>query len=73
LIVECEPGQRPKSKSELDDFSRELLDLAKSSPLSQSVDNFLMHPGLPVDVRHNAKIKRELLVPWAAGRLGVKA
>ncbi|MBI4818814.1 MAG: AMP-binding protein [Deltaproteobacteria bacterium] len=73
LVVECESGQRPKSKPELDDFCRELLDLAKSSPLSQSIDTFLTHPGLPVDVRHNAKIKRELLGPWAAGRLGVKA
>ena len=26
---------------------------------------FLRHPGFPVDIRHNAKIGRELLAAWA--------
>lgn len=31
--------------------------------------NILFHPNLPVDVRHNAKINRELLAKWAAKRI----
>ena len=30
---------------------------------------FLFHPSLPVDIRHNAKINREILAVWASKRL----
>ena len=30
---------------------------------------FLLHPGFPVDIRHNAKIGREKLAQWASKRL----
>ena len=30
------------------------------------VTTFLLHPGFPVDIRHNAKIGREKLAAWAA-------
>ncbi len=30
------------------------------------IETFLVHPGFPVDIRHNAKIGREHLAPWAA-------
>ncbi|MEJ2535365.1 MAG: fatty acid CoA ligase family protein [Gammaproteobacteria bacterium] len=33
------------------------------------IRDFLFHPGFPVDIRHNAKIGREALARWAAGRL----
>jgi acyl-CoA synthetase (AMP-forming)/AMP-acid ligase II len=33
------------------------------------IDTFLVHPGFPVDIRHNAKIGREQLAPWAARQL----
>ena len=29
----------------------------------------LYHPGFPVDIRHNAKIRREELAVWAAREL----
>lgn len=44
----------------------ELQDLASQYPHTSSIRHFLIHPGLPVDIRHNAKIFREKLVPWAA-------
>jgi olefin beta-lactone synthetase len=28
----------------------------------------MIHPSFPVDIRHNAKIFREKLAVWAAGR-----
>jgi acyl-CoA synthetase (AMP-forming)/AMP-acid ligase II len=37
--------------------------------MTKSIQNFLMRERLPVDVRHNAKINRELLAAWAAKRL----
>lgn len=33
------------------------------------LQHFLIHPGFPVDIRHNAKIGREKLAQWAAGQL----
>ena len=35
----------------------------------ERVEDILIHPSLPVDVRHNAKISREKLAVWAAERL----
>ncbi len=29
------------------------------------IKDFLLHPGFPVDIRHNAKINREQLAQWA--------
>ncbi|MFP5503264.1 MAG: peptide synthase, partial [Candidatus Sericytochromatia bacterium] len=38
-------------------------------PHTQRIEHFLFHPAFPVDIRHNAKIFREKLVPWAEGWL----
>ncbi|MFI9650608.1 fatty acid CoA ligase family protein [Streptomyces sp. NPDC052040] len=50
-------------------IERELHDLGASNPMTKPVTRFLVHPGFPVDVRHNAKIRRELLAGWAEDRL----
>jgi acyl-CoA synthetase (AMP-forming)/AMP-acid ligase II len=47
----------------------ELRELGAAQPNAARVERFLVHPGFPVDVRHQAKIFREKLAPWAAGRL----
>lgn len=39
--------------------------LANESPLTESISRFFVHPGFPVDIRHNAKIFREKLADWA--------
>jgi hypothetical protein len=49
----------------------ELKAMCDAHPTSAGIDIFLLHPGLPVDIRHNAKITRELVGPWAAQQLGV--
>ncbi len=46
----------------------ELRELGASNPLTARITNFLVHPGFPVDIRHNVKISREKLAVWAAGR-----
>ena len=65
LVVELEPGATVVEATLL----AELAVLAAANPLTASIQHFLVHPGLPVDIRHNAKIDRPLLAAWAAGRL----
>ena len=47
----------------------ELRELALSRPHTSGIETFLVHPGFPVDIRHNAKIRREQLRTWAAEKL----
>jgi len=48
----------------------ELRELAVRHPHTARIGVFLMHPGFPVDIRHNAKIGREKLATWAAAHAG---
>ena len=41
---------------------------ARSTRPRGEVKTILYHPSFPVDIRHNAKIFREKLAVWAAGR-----
>lgn len=60
-VIYLEPKRWPKSDSE----KRELLDsmrtLAQSSHLTNSITDLRLIRQFPVDIRHNAKINRELL------------
>jgi hypothetical protein len=47
----------------------ELAELARGNVLTCGIRDFLLHPAMPVDIRHNAKIFREKLAVWAAARL----
>jgi len=49
----------------------ELRALAASHEILQGIEDFLVHPEFPVDVRHNAKIFREQLATWAEKQMGV--
>lgn len=46
----------------------ELAEYASRRELTSGIRRFLVHPGFPVDVRHNAKIDRESLAVWAANQ-----
>lgn len=69
MIAELWPpavGERsPDAATVLD----ELRSLADSHDQTNSIDHFFLHPSLPVDIRHNSKIFREQLRPWAAEKL----
>jgi len=43
----------------------ELTALGEACPATAMVKRFFLHPGLPVDIRHNAKINRPALSVWA--------
>jgi acyl-CoA synthetase (AMP-forming)/AMP-acid ligase II len=65
VILEPHPGKMPKKPEEKKTFLEEIRLLAKGSPLTASIRDFLFHPSFPVDIRHNAKIFREKLAVWA--------
>lgn len=70
IIVEPWPQRRPRSAQARQQLLQELRQLAAAHPLTQAIGAILLHPALPVDIRHNAKIFREQLGPWAARQLG---
>ncbi|MCB5182833.1 fatty acid CoA ligase family protein [Streptomyces antimicrobicus] len=51
----------------------ELRQMAAAHAPTTALEEFLPHPGFPVDVRHNAKIGREQLARWAERRLAPPA
>lgn len=67
LCVELERASLWRSREHL---VAELRELGRSCPETELVADFLFHPGLPVDARHNAKIRREIVAPWAERKLG---
>ncbi|MEU8897579.1 fatty acid CoA ligase family protein [Nocardia sp. NPDC048505] len=73
LVGVGEPGaQRPVLCAELAEGAEaaavvaELRGRAAEFELAKPIADFLVHPGFPVDIRHNAKIGREQLAVWAA-------
>jgi acyl-CoA synthetase (AMP-forming)/AMP-acid ligase II len=63
LCVELERDASP------DGVRQQLQTMARAHGHTHNIRDFLMHPGFPVDVRHNAKIFRERLALWAAEQL----
>jgi acyl-CoA synthetase (AMP-forming)/AMP-acid ligase II len=66
LCVERERLAKPLADDEL---RQELLALGAAHEQTRAIRTVLFHKSFPVDVRHNAKIFREKLAAWAAGRL----
>ena len=66
LCYELKPGIR----RERDEIHGELLAIGQRFPHPAPIDTFLHYPQpFPVDIRHNAKIRREVLAAWAAKQL----
>lgn len=70
VVIEPYPDHFPHSDQERKTFIAELLDLGRGTEKTHSIETFLFHESLPVDIRHNAKIFREKLSDWATGQLG---
>jgi acyl-coenzyme A synthetase/AMP-(fatty) acid ligase len=68
ICVELEPGATDTGRQTL---VHELEVLAQGAPHTRSIRRFFVHPGFPVDVRHNAKIDRLALSRWASQQVGV--
>ena len=50
-------------------IEKELLELGAGFPQTERIKKVLFKESFPVDVRHNAKIKREILTVWADSEL----
>ncbi len=67
--VLCVEPERENGPLDLEALRGELLALAAEFEITRPIRKILFHPSFPVDIRHNAKIFREKLAPWAAARL----
>ena len=66
LVVEPLPGKMPDNEAGRKTFIDALLRLGEGYDHTRAVRTVLFHPGFPMDVRHRAKIRREVLAEWAA-------
>ena len=66
ICVELEPGA-PSAAAEA--ILAELGEIGREFEHTRDISLFLIHPGFPVDIRHNAKIFREKLAVWAREQL----
>jgi acyl-CoA synthetase (AMP-forming)/AMP-acid ligase II len=62
VCIELESDDSGEDKKGL---RKELLNMAKACPITESIETILFHRGFPVDIRHNSKIFREKLAVWA--------
>ena len=72
MVVEPYSAERPKTARERDALVAEILELLSRSPITRTITTVLICDSFPVDVRHNAKINRELLSEWATAKLSGK-
>ncbi|MCF6227283.1 MAG: AMP-binding protein [Planctomycetes bacterium] len=68
MIIELNTGDLPPADLK-QTLTEQLLKMAELQDLTRQVKTILFHKSLPVDVRHNAKINREVLAAWASGVL----
>ena len=62
ICIELEEQFRKMDKN---DIKKELYEIAQQFQITKPIKNILFHKSFPVDIRHNAKIFREKLTPWA--------
>lgn len=69
IVVETWPEHRPATKKQREALLQALREQALLYEHTRDIRDFLIHPSLPVDIRHNAKIFREKLAVWAAKQI----
>lgn len=67
-VLCVEPLHKP-SRHRRERIRFDLLQLGRHHATTKSIQQILFHKSFPVDIRHNAKIGREKLGLWAAGKL----
>ncbi len=70
LIAEPWPEHAPGDSMSAEQLSAQLRALGKEHETTRQIDRVLVYPKrLPTDIRHNSKIFRERLAPWAEKQL----
>lgn len=64
-VIIVEPWKEHYPHDNEDQLVTELKQLGSAHKLTESIEHYLIRESLPVDIRHNAKIFREQLAPWA--------
>ena len=67
VIVEAEVDERQSGTEQA--LVARVLERLRSFPETERIDTVLLHRSLPVDIRHNAKIRRPQLAQWASRSL----
>jgi acyl-CoA synthetase (AMP-forming)/AMP-acid ligase II len=70
IIAEPWPEKRPREEEAKQRLLSELAALGAKHSHTAGIKDFFQMDTLPTDIRHNAKIFREKLAVWAAGKLG---
>lgn len=73
IIAEPWTEHFPKDPAKRKVLEDELRTLGQSNELTKSIERVLIYPKrLPTDIRHNSKIFREQLAPWAAEQIQLR-
>lgn len=64
IVIQTHKHAWPKSKKAKQLLLTQIRALARSYPITSSIDHFFIHKKFPVDVRHNAKIHRLTLAKY---------
>ena len=69
IVIEPQAAAFPTTRRQRSAFAERLLRAGAGNPLTRGIRDVLFHRAFPVDIRHNAKIRREVLAQWASRRL----
>ena len=69
LCIERDHEAFSKNPLEEQELFNQLKSVGAKFEHTKGITRFLIHPGFPVDIRHNAKIGREKLAVWAQARV----
>ncbi len=73
IIAEPWPENLPKDPMKRADLEKQLLQVGQANALTRTVERVLIYPKrLPTDIRHNSKIFREQLGPWATEQIQLR-
>ena len=71
IVVEPWEEHRPGDSLAAEQLAAQLRGIGKEHQTTIKIESVLVYPDrLPTDIRHNSKIFREQLAPWAAKQLG---
>ncbi len=69
LLIERDPDSSADSNLRDQDLFEALKAMGANFAHTRGITHFMVHPGFPVDIRHNAKIGREKLTVWVQGKV----
>ncbi|MBL0313628.1 MAG: AMP-binding protein [Holophagaceae bacterium] len=68
LLIERDPDSSADQNMRDQDLYEALKAMGANFAHTRGITHFMVHPGFPVDIRHNAKIGREKLAVWVQGK-----